>query len=98
MSCANDTRAQLYDADDDDAGGLFYVSLREHRCQPQSAAAGNFAILMVVGYMFAFGASWGYGAWLYIPEIMPLRVRGGDQPRGATLPSWQKNAVQISLV
>eukprot|EP01047_Picozoa_sp_COSAG01_P031542 COSAG01_NODE_2244_length_8081_cov_4.590829_1_plen_133_part_00 len=26
--------------------------------------------------MAAFGASWGYGAWLYIPEIMPLRVRG----------------------
>ena len=26
--------------------------------------------------MFAFGLSWGYGAWLYIPEIMPLRVRG----------------------
>ena len=25
---------------------------------------------------FAFGISWGFGAWLYISEIMPLRVRG----------------------
>merc|ERR1719203_1549034 len=33
-------------------------------------------ILMVVGYMFCFGISWGFGAWLYISEIMPLRVRG----------------------
>merc|ERR1719203_2746812 len=33
-------------------------------------------ILMVVGYMFSFGISWGFGAWLYISEIMPLRVRG----------------------
>merc|ERR1712151_847536 len=33
-------------------------------------------IAMVVGYMFSFGISWGFGAWLYISEIMPLRVRG----------------------
>merc|ERR1712038_1023390 len=32
--------------------------------------------VMVVGYMFSFGISWGFGAWLYISEIMPLRVRG----------------------
>ena len=37
---------------------------------------GGVAVACVIGYMFAFGASWGYGAWLYIPEIMPLRVRG----------------------
>ena len=38
--------------------------------------AGGVAIACVVGYMTCFGGSWGYGAWLYIPEIMPLRVRG----------------------
>mgnify|MGYP002631337551 CR=1 FL=1 len=38
--------------------------------------AGGVAIACVIGYMACFGASWGYGAWLYIPEIMPLRVRG----------------------
>ena len=27
-------------------------------------------------FRFAFGISWGFGAWLYISEIMPLRVRG----------------------
>lgn len=41
-----------------------------------SAAAGYTIIAMVVGYMFSFGISWGFGAWLYISEIMPLRVRG----------------------
>merc|ERR1712060_240939 len=39
-------------------------------------AAGYAIIAMVVGYMFSFGISWGFGAWLYISEIMPLRVRG----------------------
>lgn len=38
--------------------------------------AGGVAIACVVCYMACFGGSWGYGAWLYIPEIMPLRVRG----------------------
>ena len=37
---------------------------------------GGLSVASIVCYMFAFGASWGYGAWLYIPEIMPLRVRG----------------------
>merc|ERR1712060_63560 len=37
---------------------------------------GYLVIVMAVGYMFAFGISWGFGAWLYISEIMPLRVRG----------------------
>merc|ERR1712151_1396410 len=41
-----------------------------------SAAAGIVIIGAVVGFLFAFGISWGFGAWLYIPEIMPLRVRG----------------------
>merc|ERR1712150_169569 len=41
-----------------------------------SKAAGLVIIAMVVGYMFSFGMSWGFGAWLYISEIMPLRVRG----------------------
>ena len=39
-------------------------------------AAGGVAIACVIGYMSFFGASWGYGAWLYIPEIMPLAGRG----------------------
>merc|ERR1712014_79694 len=39
-------------------------------------AAGLVIIISVVVYQFAFGVSWGYGAWLYIPEITPLRVRG----------------------
>lgn len=37
---------------------------------------GSVAIACVILYMMCFGCSWGYGAWLYIPEIMPLRVRG----------------------
>merc|ERR1719229_1892380 len=37
---------------------------------------GYLIIAMVVGYMFSFGISWGFGGWLYISEIMPLRVRG----------------------
>jgi len=41
-----------------------------------SKAAGLLIIAMVAGYMFSFGISWGFGAWLYISEIMPLRVRG----------------------
>jgi len=40
------------------------------------AGAGWVVIISVMVYMFAFGISWGYGAWLYIPEITPLRVRG----------------------
>ena len=38
--------------------------------------AGAIAIGCVILYMACFGASWGFGAWLYIPEIMPLRIRG----------------------
>merc|ERR1712190_15512 len=41
-----------------------------------SKGAGLVIIAMVAGYMFSFGISWGFGAWLYISEIMPLRVRG----------------------
>lgn len=38
--------------------------------------AGGVAISCVVMFMACFGVSWGYGAWLYIAEIMPLRARG----------------------
>jgi len=38
--------------------------------------AGVLVIVMVICYEFAFGISWGFGAWLYVSEIMPLRVRG----------------------
>jgi len=41
-----------------------------------SRGAGYTIIGMVVAYMFSFGVSWGFGAWLYISEVMPLRVRG----------------------
>lgn len=40
------------------------------------SAAGVVIVAMIVTYMFAFGISWGFGTWLYISEIMPLRVRG----------------------
>lgn len=40
------------------------------------ANAGYAIIGMVVAFMFSFGISWGFGAWLYCSEIMPLRVRG----------------------
>jgi len=38
--------------------------------------AGMVIIGTVVLFLFSFGISWGFGAWLYISEIMPLRVRG----------------------
>ena len=38
--------------------------------------SGYAIVSMIVAYMFSFGISWGFGAWLYISEIMPLRVRG----------------------
>jgi len=41
-----------------------------------SRGEGYLIVAMVVGYMFSFGISWGFGAWLYISEVMPLRVRG----------------------
>jgi len=40
------------------------------------AAAGYVVIATIFAYMFSFGVSWGFGAWLYVSEIMPLRVRG----------------------
>lgn len=39
-------------------------------------STGYVIIAMVVGFEFSFGISWGFGAWLYVSEIMPLRVRG----------------------
>lgn len=53
--------AKMFLEGDSDAGGF---------------AASWIVICSVMVFMFAFGISWGYGAWLYIPEITPLRVRG----------------------
>lgn len=58
------------------AASLCSAGLSSRVMEPGSTALGSVGICCVVAYMFAFGASWGYGAWLYIPEIMPLRVRG----------------------
>ncbi len=58
------------------AASLCSAGLSSMVLEPGSTTLGNIGIFCVVAYMFAFGASWGYGAWLYIPEIMPLRVRG----------------------
>eukprot|EP01052_Picozoa_sp_SAG31_P039399 SAG31_NODE_5458_length_2526_cov_1.195715_2_plen_555_part_00 len=58
------------------AASLLAAGMSSSLLQVGSSAAGSIGIFCVVAYMFAFGASWGYGAWLYIPEIMPLRVRG----------------------
>jgi len=41
-----------------------------------ATAAGYVIVAMVASFMLSFGLSWGFGAWLYIAEIMPLRVRG----------------------
>lgn len=41
-----------------------------------SKDAGRAIIAAMNFYLFSFGISWGFGAWLYISEIMPLRVRG----------------------
>eukprot|EP00931_Biecheleriopsis_adriatica_P082884 TRINITY_DN5637_c0_g1_i1.p1 TRINITY_DN5637_c0_g1~~TRINITY_DN5637_c0_g1_i1.p1 ORF type:complete len:548 (+),score=101.95 TRINITY_DN5637_c0_g1_i1:55-1644(+) len=41
-----------------------------------ASAAGYVIVAMVASFMLSFGLSWGFGAWLYIAEIMPLRVRG----------------------
>merc|ERR1712176_1624828 len=54
------------------AGGVVAIAAGKH----PSETAGYVIIAMIVGYMFSFGVSWGFGAWLYISEIMPLRVRG----------------------
>merc|ERR1712176_1700021 len=55
-------------------GGV--VALASAGQEDLSRGSGYVIIAMVVGYMFSFGISWGFGAWLYISEIMPLRVRG----------------------
>jgi len=54
------------------SGGIVALIAGEHPSQGEGYAI----ITMVVVYMFSFGVSWGFGAWLYISEIMPLRVRG----------------------
>merc|ERR1719215_1661985 len=53
-------------------GGVVALSAGEHLSRSQ----GHLIIVTIVGYMFSFGVSWGFGAWLYISEVMPLRVRG----------------------
>merc|ERR1712157_391897 len=40
------------------------------------AAAGWTIVAMIVAYKTAFGLAWGFGAYLYVTEIMPLRIRG----------------------
>merc|ERR1719382_236749 len=60
-------------------GGSVVLATRERDAEGEERlpeAAGYVIVAMVVGYMFCFGMSWGFGAWLYISEIMPLRVRG----------------------
>jgi MFS family permease len=62
------------------AGGIIGLtaeeSIDEDGRTKISSGAGYTIIGMVVAYMFSFGVSWGFGAWLYISEVMPLRVRG----------------------
>ena len=50
------------------AASLVVAGLSASLLEAGSSTAGNVGIVCVVAYMFAFGASWGYGAWLYIPE------------------------------
>jgi len=56
-------------------GGIVALMFSDHRGH-LGGGFGFVVIAMVVGYMFSFGISWGFGAWLYISEVMPLRVRG----------------------
>merc|ERR1711948_161426 len=56
--------------------GVVPKQIGSHGEEAIPRVAGYTIIAMVVGYMFSFGISWGFGAWLYISEIMPLRVRG----------------------
>eukprot|EP00930_Biecheleria_cincta_P035311 TRINITY_DN24291_c0_g1_i1.p1 TRINITY_DN24291_c0_g1~~TRINITY_DN24291_c0_g1_i1.p1 ORF type:complete len:489 (-),score=73.27 TRINITY_DN24291_c0_g1_i1:465-1931(-) len=58
------------------AGGTVALVASECGAQEIGHLPGRFIICMVMIYEFAFGVSWGFGAWLYISEIMPLRVRG----------------------
>lgn len=61
------------------AGAVNLLATRtvaEDGSEHMSKEAGYVIIAMVVGYLFSFGISWGFGAWLYVSEIMPLRVRG----------------------
>ena len=53
------------------AASLVVAGLSASLLEAGSSTAGNVGIVCVVAYMFAFGASWGYGAWLYIPECVP---------------------------
>ena len=57
-------------------GGITALAAHDPESDSIDAVAGYVIIATIVFYMFAFGISWGFGAWLYISEIMPLRVRG----------------------
>ena len=57
-------------------GGVVAVLAQDADTGHIGEAAGFTIVSMIVLYMFSFGISWGFGAWLYISEIMPLRVRG----------------------
>lgn len=57
-------------------GGAIALLAHDPTTGEIQSAAGVVIVAMIVTYMFAFGISWGFGAWLYISEIMPLRVRG----------------------
>lgn len=58
------------------AGGTVALVASDGGAREIGHLPGWFIICMVMLYEFAFGISWGYGAWLYVSEIMPLRVRG----------------------
>ncbi|CAE7303563.1 HXT3, partial [Symbiodinium pilosum] len=57
-------------------GGAVAILAQDPETGHIGEAAGFTIVAMIVTYMFSFGISWGFGAWLYISEIMPLRVRG----------------------
>lgn len=57
-------------------GGSIALAAHDPATDEIEQTAGVVIVAMIVIYMFAFGISWGFGAWLYISEIMPLRVRG----------------------
>lgn len=57
-------------------GGSIALLAHDPATDSIEPTAGVVIVAMIVIYMFAFGISWGFGAWLYISEVMPLRVRG----------------------
>ena len=72
------------------AASLVVAGLSASLLEAGSSTAGNVGIVCVVAYMFAFGASWGYGAWLYIPECAThaLLLSLPSAPPPAPLAPW----------